>query len=283
MNRFVQFCNAHGTKPFPVSESLLCYFVASLAQQGLAPGTIKTYLAGVRHAQIIRGHPEPRQNSTLPRLHLLVLQAGVRRERAERGAPPARPRLPITPPLLRQMRAVWNASASNPDTVMLWAAAATCFFGFFRAGEITVPSAPAFNPIVHLSWGDVHVDSVEAPSMIRFHLKRSKCDQFGNGVDVFIGRTSDDLCPVAAVLNYIAQRGNHTGAFFRFRDGSPLKKARFVLGIRRALTMHSWDGLHGLLRSQLQNRGGDGGVPSRCRRIDGPPPPKWTPGPSILG
>ena len=72
--------------------------------------------------------------------------------------------------------------------------------------------------------------------MIRFHLKRSKCDQFGNGVDVFIGRTSDDLCPVAAVLNYIAQRGNQTGAFFRFRDGSPLTKARFVLGIRRALT-----------------------------------------------
>ena len=72
--------------------------------------------------------------------------------------------------------------------------------------------------------------------MIRFHLKRSKCNQFGNGVDVFIGRTSDDLCLVVAVLNYLAQRGNQTGAFFRFRDGSPLTKARFVLGIRRALT-----------------------------------------------
>ena len=45
--------------PFPVSESLLCYFVASLARQGLAPATIKTYLAGVRHAQIMRGFEEP--------------------------------------------------------------------------------------------------------------------------------------------------------------------------------------------------------------------------------
>ena len=132
------------------SPSLLCFFVASLAQQGLAPGTIKTYLAGVRHAQIIRGHqgssgvirghPEPRQNSTLPRLHLL--QAGVRRERAERGVPPARPRLPITLSLLRQMRAVWNASASNPDTVMLWAAAATCFFGFFPGWGDHCPFSP---------------------------------------------------------------------------------------------------------------------------------------------
>ena len=39
--------------PFPVSESLLCYFVASLARQGLAPTTIQTYLAVVYHAQII--------------------------------------------------------------------------------------------------------------------------------------------------------------------------------------------------------------------------------------
>ena len=39
--------------PFPVSESLLCYFVASLARQGLTPTTIQTYLAAVFHAQII--------------------------------------------------------------------------------------------------------------------------------------------------------------------------------------------------------------------------------------
>ncbi len=41
---------------------------------------------------------------------------------------------------------------------MLWAAATTCFFGFFRAGEITVASATAYDPVVHLSWGTVSVD-----------------------------------------------------------------------------------------------------------------------------
>ena len=41
---------------FPVSEQLLCYFVAALAEQGLAPATI----AAVRHAQVVRGLPEPR-------------------------------------------------------------------------------------------------------------------------------------------------------------------------------------------------------------------------------
>ena len=43
--------------PFPVSESLLCYLVSTLAHQDLAPSTIKTYLVG--HAQIVKCLPEP--------------------------------------------------------------------------------------------------------------------------------------------------------------------------------------------------------------------------------
>ena len=47
------------------------------------PATIRTYLAAVWHAQIMRGHPEPRESSSLPRLRLV--QNGVRRERASYG------------------------------------------------------------------------------------------------------------------------------------------------------------------------------------------------------
>ena len=187
VNRYSQFCNSYSAVPFPVSESLLCYFVATLAQQGLAPATIRTYLAGVRHAQIMRGYEEPHHNSSLPRLHLL--QAGVRRVRAHQGIPQARTRLPILPTHLRQIRAIWNTS-SDPDVSMWWAAVTTAFFGFFRLGEITVPSATAFDSRVHLCWGDVAVDSTESPTVIRIHLKFSKCDQFGQGVQVFLaGRT----------------------------------------------------------------------------------------------
>ena len=114
--------------PFPVSESLLCYFMASLARQGLTPATIRTYLAGVRHAQIMRGFEEPRQHSTLPRLHLL--QAGVKRVRCQQGTHQARQRLPILPNYLRQIRAIWGASP-DPDARMLWAAVTLTFFGVF--------------------------------------------------------------------------------------------------------------------------------------------------------
>jgi len=220
------------SNPFPVTEALLCYFVATLARQGLAPTTIRTYLAAVRHAQIMRGFPEPRQSSSLPRLHLV--QCGVRRERGQYGPPP-KERLPITPPILRQIRESLSSVQPQHDSAMLWAAASACFFGFFRAGEITIPSVTAFDQTVHLAWGDVSVDPGHPPTRVRILLKRSKTDQFGRGVAVFLGATGDELCPVAGILSFVALRGNTAGPFFRFLDGTPLTKSRFVSHVREAM------------------------------------------------
>ena len=207
--------------------------MATLAKQGLAPTTIKTYLAAIRHTQITRGHPEPRQGSSLPRLRLT--QMGVRRDRAQQNLPPSRPRLPITPEILLQIQSAWAPRATEFDRIMLWAAAVTCFFGFFRAGELTVQAAAAFDPAVHLAWGDMAVDDMQSPSSVRIFLKHSKCDQFGRGVSVFLGRTSNSLCPVMSILAYVARRGDSPGAFFRFQSGAPLTKARFVAHLRDAL------------------------------------------------
>ena len=207
--------------PFPVSESTLCYFVAVLAKQGLAPGTIKTYLAAVRHAQIMRGRPESRQGSSLLRLRLL--QSGIRRDRAQQDLPPAQSRLSITPNILLRIHANWSEALRSTefDTVMIWSAMVTCFFDFFRAGELTVPTEASFDP--------------SPPSMVRVFLKRSKADQFGQGVAVFLGTTSNALCPVSAILAYVARRGDTPSAFSRFQLGSPLTKTCFVARVRSAL------------------------------------------------
>ena len=72
LNCYLSFCNRFGlSAPFPVSEIILCYFVTSLAQEGIAPATSKTYLAAVCHAQVVRGLSKPRESSTLLRLRLI--------------------------------------------------------------------------------------------------------------------------------------------------------------------------------------------------------------------
>ena len=102
------------------------------------------------------------------------------------------------------------------------------FFGFFRLGELLLPSQDAFNPRLLLAWGDVAVDDACNPRMVRCHQKQSKTDQLGRGVDVVLGKTGLDLCPVAAVLGYIALRGDQLGPFFLTASKVPLSKSDFI-------------------------------------------------------
>lgn len=65
LNRFMFFCFGFGVPaPFPISESFICYFVTSLARDGITPVTIRMYLDAVRHTQIIPW-PEPRESPRL--------------------------------------------------------------------------------------------------------------------------------------------------------------------------------------------------------------------------
>ena len=50
-----------------------------------------------------------------------------------------------------------------------------------------------------------------------------------------VGATHSDLCPVAAMLGYLVQRGSAPGPLFVFNDGHPLTRDRFVSALQRAL------------------------------------------------
>ena len=73
------------------------------------------------------------------------------------------------------------------------------------------------------------------PTLLKLRLKASKTDQFRKGMDVVVGRTNNKLCPVAAVLAYLAVRGNGLGFLFKFQDGKLLTKPHFVAAVRDAL------------------------------------------------
>ncbi len=104
-----------------------------------------------------------------------------------------RTRLPITIQVFESIIRGYLSSSAHPCRVLIWAIAATALFGFFRLGELLPESAAAVNPAVSLMWGDVAVDSRDRPTMVKIHLKRSKCDQFGVGADVILGRTGNAL------------------------------------------------------------------------------------------
>ena len=232
MNKFTTFCHQyHVTDPFPVSEFLLCAFAAYLADHNLAPQTIKSYLAAIRNTQLSLGLPDPRERSALPILKRV--QAGISRARLGRGCP-SKVRLPITAHILNDIKQQLERGA-HTDRIVLWAVCCTAFFGFFRLGELLPPSPTRFNPRLHLAWGDVAIDNQDNPRMVKFHLKQSKTDQLGKGVDVVVGRTDCALCPVAAILAFIAARGDCQGPLFLTVDGIPLTKPVFIAELRKIL------------------------------------------------
>ena len=174
--RFLSFCHSTKVKqPFPVSERTLGEFVALLGQQNLKHRTIKCYLSGIRFSQIQLGLGDPFKDKSMPLLDYLL--QGIKHVQARAGEPP-KPRLPITPDILVHLKTLWLRPPVNPDYIMLWAAACTGFFGFLRAGEFTVPSVGDYDPEVHLSIGDIALDSHSDPSLIRIRIKQSETDPF---------------------------------------------------------------------------------------------------------
>ena len=136
---------------------------------------------------------------------------------------------------MRAIKGIWAESASEYDTIMFWAIAVMAFFGFFRLGELLVGSGTTFDPAQHLSGVDVAVNSRDKPTLLKVRLKMSKTDQLRKGVDIFIGRTGDDICPVAAVLAFIAVRGQRHDPLFMLRSGEPCAKEFFVGKLRLVL------------------------------------------------
>lgn len=215
-----------------MEEQTLCRFVSYLGQQALKHRTIKSYLSGIRFTQIQQGLDDPFSTKSMPLLEYVL--AGIKHAQAKVGIPP-KPRLPITPDILAHLQARWISIPGTYNGIMLWAAACTGFFGFLRAGEFTVPSAQAYDKEVHLNLNDLAIDSHTNPSVIRLRIKQSKTDPFRKGADIYLGATKAAICPVQALIAYLAVRSATPGPLFIFQSGTPLTRATLVSHLQAAL------------------------------------------------
>ena len=232
--QYQRFCTKFNVSPpYPLSESTLCSFAAYLATINLCPQTIKTYLSAIKHTHIMLGFPDP--STSINASTLKLVQRGIARHHSQLEAP-ARTRLPITPDILRQVKSLWQPHQYEFNYIMLWASLCTAFFGFCRLGEITAPSSSSFNPKEHLLFEDLAIDNPGNIQLITLRIKKSKTDQFRKGADIALARTGQDICPVAALLAYLAIRKGHAGPLFHFEDGKYLTQASLTKHMREALT-----------------------------------------------
>ena len=225
--RYEDFCVRFSIPPLPLTESVLCYFIAYLGDQGLMASSIRSYLSALRQWKISEGLPEP-QFAIMPRVKQVL--KGIKVVRGKEGRTTKR-KLPITPTILRQL----GKGKGGPDWEMYWAACNIAFFGFLRAGELTVPSQLAYDASYHLNVTDVSANHPSNPTIVHIRIKASKTDPFRRGTTVVYGRTGKDLCPVEAVVAYLKHRGMKPGPLFLHSDGRYLTKAAFVRWVQERL------------------------------------------------
>ena len=122
----------------------------------------------------------------------------------------------------------------------MWAATCVGYFGFIRVGEFTaVDSSP---PNIVMS--EVAINSRSVPTAIRLRLRRAKTDPFGRGVEIFMGVSGTGVCPVSALLWYLAVRPLGDGHLFVWKDGRPLTRSAFVTTLKQGLRSAGLDMNH---------------------------------------
>ncbi len=159
---------------------------------------------------------------------------GIKKSEAAKQ-PNVREHLPVTPTLLLKMKRMWELDRDQTDKPMLWVACCIAFFAFLRVGELTVPDDNSYDPVVHLSMGDIAISDSRTPSAVRIHIKQLKTDRIRKGIDLFVGKTSSQLCPVSVLLKYLRIQGSGPGPLFQYQEGHAITRARFASEVRSVL------------------------------------------------
>ena len=234
-NNYNQFCSSIGISPFPLSQICLLFYVVSLARR-VCYATIKVYRSTLQYRSNLLGY----------RLHLsqshqlFYLLRGIRR----------RPRRnPVTLAHLRLLsQFLQSNSYSACDRAMLFSACTLAFFGMLRSSEYTSPTTTTFHQDSTLQVNDI----VFSPdlSIMSIFIKHSKTDPFRQGCTIRLANVASDICPVAALSQYLRYRRARRGPLFMFQSGMYLTRRHVYNLLRNALYLTRRH-VYNLLRNAL--------------------------------
>ena len=227
------FSSQFSISPSPITVEKVTLFVAFLGNQSLAVSTIESYIAALRFFRILSDPSCLTPSFHTPYINLLI--RGIKRTNATRKA--AHVRLPITITLMQRIKQSLAVNPHSYENVLLWAACCTGFFGFLRCAEFLTPDDAPFDPQVHLLLSDLTYRHTAIPPHFEVHVKASKTDQFRQGAAIVLGATGSELCPVAALLDFLGKRGESPGPVFINANMTPMRRRQFVSKGQEALTL----------------------------------------------
>lgn len=227
VRRFARFCAGRSIGFFPASSETVVEFVATLANDRLAPPTVRVYLSAIRRFHIERDVDDPTASHRV-RLAVDGYERILGGSTRSRGA--------ITPSVLRSISAFLCSDHSHNEESrsLILAASLVAFHGMLRPSEFLDCGIRGTDH--HLRRRDVIVAANRVAVVI--NIRSSKTDQLAIGARRRLPAIAGPLCPVTAVSRYLASRiGFHDdddGAFFRI-GSAPLSPSRFCSMLRACI------------------------------------------------
>ena len=225
---FLQFCHCYGLLSVPADQETLLYFATFLANaRVLQHGTIVGYLYGVWVLHIDMGLPNPLKGAL--QLHKCLWAIHIQSN-------PESHKLAFMYDLLVLAHPLHQFPAQH----VLWAALTMAHFGLLWTDEFTVDQE-CFDLTCHLCVQDVlhNITTQSTLQYVTVHLKSSKTDPFGQGINVIIGCSGTQVCDACTVWDLIqvhwANWASPTAPFFQLY-GQTLSRTVMVGHIKGLLT-----------------------------------------------
>ena len=196
----------------PISSSDSSLFIAYMFEHHYAASTANTYVSALGYCHRLAGVTDP------TKVFWIIEMISSRDDT----------RLPITLPILRNILTQTPTICPSLYRARLFTAMCkTAFFAFLRVGELTFcPRSPdvlqLINQVVQLVESSGHITGLK----ITFTNFKHSYNQNKN-ISITLSRRSD-ICPVQALLDYLALRGLEDGPLFRTQDGQAVSRKLFT-------------------------------------------------------
>ena len=207
LRKFGHFAEKHiGDWSFPVPATVFASYGVWLSDNGFAPGTINSHLAGLGWWHKIKGFPDPSKDYLIKRFKIGLAKAGL----------PAKQATPVRFQLLKEIIGALPLFLSDFDVKLYKAVFLLAYFASLRVSEYAV---------VGNSSHTLHYDNLafqkEKGGGLAVTLMSYKASE--RPARLLIPReASRDTCPVEAVRCYQKARPPGKGPFFLRSCGSPL-------------------------------------------------------------
>jgi len=197
--RFIEFCDKYNipeNSRMPASNILLAAFISE--HSGTCSGScITNWMSGLKAWHDFNGAPWHGDSRLVHLTRSTANKEGKKFSRPQRN--------PITLDHLRALRS--RLTLSDPLHAATWAIACCAFWGCRRLGELTIPSHSAFDAKFHVTRNIILKNKFDSNVLksVSFPIPWTKSAKERGGRIVLTAR-SDELCPIAALLNHLNVR-----------------------------------------------------------------------------